>query len=51
MNESILARFDSDLSHDSDVLYFKRNNQRFDEHMCFQRVLVLPEYMKKRIWA
>jgi hypothetical protein len=49
MNESVLARFDCDLSRDSDVPYFKRNNLRFDEHTYFQRVLVLPEYMKKRI--
>jgi hypothetical protein len=49
MNESILARFDCDLSRDTDVAYFKRNNLRFDEHTYFQRVLALPEYMKKRI--
>jgi hypothetical protein len=48
MNESILARFDCDLSRDSDVPYFKRNNLRFDEHTYFQRVLVLPEYLKKQ---
>ncbi|MHC4508268.1 MAG: glycoside hydrolase family 117 protein [Planctomycetota bacterium] len=49
MNDSVLARFDCDLSRDSDVPYFKRNNLRFDEHTYFQRVLVLPEYMKRRI--
>jgi hypothetical protein len=49
MNDSILARFDCDLSLDSDVPYFKRNNLRFDEHTYFQHVLVLPEYMKRRI--
>ncbi len=49
MNESILARFDCDLSRDVDRSIFKRNNLRFDEHTYFQRVLVLPEYMRKRI--
>jgi len=48
MNDSILARFDCDLSRDSDVPYFKRNNLRFDEHTYFQRVLALPEYIKRR---
>ncbi|MHC4330201.1 MAG: glycoside hydrolase family 117 protein [Planctomycetota bacterium] len=49
MNNSILARFDCDLSRDSDVAYFKRNNLRFDEHTYFQPVLALPEYIKKRL--
>ena len=49
MNDSILARFDCDLSRNSDVPYFKRNNLRFDEHTYFQRVLVLPEHIKRRI--
>ncbi|MHC4749562.1 MAG: glycoside hydrolase family 117 protein [Planctomycetota bacterium] len=49
MNESVLARFDCDLSLDVDRPLFKRNNLRFDEHTYFQRVLVLPEYMRKRI--
>ncbi|MBC8217359.1 MAG: hypothetical protein H8E73_02735 [Planctomycetes bacterium] len=49
MNDSVLARFDCDLSRDIDVPYFKRNNLRFNEHMYFQRVLLLPEYMAKRL--
>jgi len=49
MNDSILARFDCDLSLDSDVPYFKRNNLRFDEHTYFQPVLALPGHMKMRI--
>jgi hypothetical protein len=49
MNESVLARFDCDLSRDVDRTLFKRNNLRFDERTYFQRVLLLPEYMRKRI--
>ena len=49
MNESILARFDCDLSRDTDRPFFKRNNLRFDEDTYFQRVLVLPDEMRDRI--
>ena len=49
MNESILARFDCDLSRDVDRPIFKHNNMRFDESTYFQRVLALPEYMRHRI--
>ena len=48
MNDSILARFDCDLSRDVDIQFFKRNNLRFDEQTYFQRILVLPEYMRKQ---
>jgi len=46
MSESILARFDCDLSLDVDRPQLKRNNLRFDEATYFQRVLVLPKYMR-----
>ena len=49
MNESILARFDCDLSRDVDRPLFKHNNLRFDEHTYFQRRLVLPDFMRQRI--
>ncbi len=49
MNESILVRFDCDLSRDVDRPVFKHNNLRFDEHTYFQRRLALPEYMRQRI--
>lgn len=48
MNDSILARFDCDLSLDVDVQFFKRDNLRFDEHTYFQRVLALPDHMRQR---
>jgi hypothetical protein len=49
MSESILARFDCDLSPDADRPQFKRNNLRFDEATYFQRVLALPDYMRTAI--
>ena len=49
MNESILARFDCDLSRDTDRPFFKRNNLRFDEDTYFQRVLALPDEVRDRI--
>ena len=49
MSESILARFDCDLSRDTDRPLFKNNNLRFDEPTYFQRVLKLPEYLQKQI--
>jgi hypothetical protein len=48
MNDSILARFDCDLSRDVDIQYFKRNNLRFDERTYFQRVLTLPRHMREQ---
>jgi hypothetical protein len=49
MNESILARFDCDLSLDVDRPQLKRNNLRFDEATYFQRVLSLPDSMRAMI--
>ena len=49
MSESVLARFDCDLSRDTDRPLFKNNNLRFDEPTYFQRVLKLPEYLQKQI--
>ncbi|MHC4092513.1 MAG: hypothetical protein ACYSVY_19950 [Planctomycetota bacterium] len=49
MNESILARFDCDLSRNVDRPLLKHNNLRFDEHTYFQRRLALPDYMRQRI--
>lgn len=37
INESILARFDCDLSRDLDWLYFKRNNLRHEASVYFQK--------------
>jgi len=48
MNESILARFDCDLSRAVNLSAFKRNNLRFDEHTYFQRVMLLAGTMKKQ---
>ncbi|MBT3289417.1 MAG: family 43 glycosylhydrolase [Victivallales bacterium] len=48
-NESILARFDCDLSLDVDRQVFKRNNLRFDEETYLQRSLRLPDGMRKLI--
>ncbi|MGD8241060.1 MAG: family 43 glycosylhydrolase [Armatimonadota bacterium] len=48
-NESILARFDCDLSRDVDRPLFNRNNLRFDERTYFQPVLALPGHMRKTI--
>jgi len=49
MNESILARFDCDLSRDVDWVYFKRNNLRHEASIYFQRTLALPAGWRMRI--
>ena len=49
MSESILARFDCDLSRDVNRDLFKRNNLRFDEPTYFQRVVALPDNMRQTI--
>jgi len=49
MNESVLARFDCDLSRDVDRDLFKRNNLRFNEETYFQRVCRLPDAMRNTI--
>ncbi|MCF7848759.1 MAG: hypothetical protein K9M45_07920 [Kiritimatiellales bacterium] len=48
-NESILARFDCDLSLDVDRQIFKKNNLRFNPDTYFQKGVALPEYLKKEI--
>jgi hypothetical protein len=48
-NNSILARFDCDLSRDVDRPYFKRNNLRFNEDTYFQEATSLPAYLKNQI--
>jgi len=48
-NESILARFDCDLSLDIDRPIFKKNNLRFNADTYFQKGVALPENMKKQI--
>jgi hypothetical protein len=46
---SILARFDCDLSLDIDRPFFKRNNLRFNEGTYFQRALRMPkDWINKR---
>ena len=42
-NNSILARFDCDLSLDVNRPFFKRNNLRFNEDTYFQRALRMPK--------
>jgi len=49
MNESILARFDCDLSRDVDWPYFKRNNLRHEADIYFQKGTALPDAWRKRI--
>jgi hypothetical protein len=49
MNESILARFDCDLSRDVDWMYLKRNNLRHEASVYFQPRLALPENMRQQI--
>jgi len=49
VNESVLARFDCDLSRDVDRDLFKRNNLRFNEETYFQRVCRLPDGMRNTI--
>jgi len=48
-NESILARFDCDLSRDVDRPPFKRNNLRFEESTYFQRGVRLPDNLRRMI--
>ena len=49
VNDSILARFDCDLSLDVDRQEFKRNNLRFNLDTYFQDGVGLPENMKRQI--
>ena len=46
---SILARFDCDLSLDVDRQVFKRNNLRFNDETYFQKSTVLSGWLKKQI--
>lgn len=48
-SESILARFDCDLSQDIDRPLFKRNNLRFEESTYFQTRVRLPDYLRRLI--
>jgi hypothetical protein len=48
-NESILARFDCDLSLDVNREIFKRNNLRFNEQTYFQKGVALPPFIKELI--
>ena len=48
-NESILARFDCDLSLDTDIQAFKRNNLRFRQKTYLQKGVGLTDNMKKLI--
>jgi len=48
-NDSILVRFDCDLSRDVDWPYFKRNNLRHEAPVYFQPGLRLPENMRRLI--
>jgi len=47
-NNSILARFDCDLSLDVDRQYFKRNNLRFDDETYFQKSTKMNGWLKKQ---
>ncbi len=47
--ESILARFDCDLSLDVDRPLFKRNNLRFEESTYFQPRVCLPDNLRRLI--
>ena len=47
--ESILARFDCDLSIDVDEIKFKRNNLRFNASTYFQRGVGLSQGWRERI--
>ena len=49
MNESILIRFDCDLSLDVDRDAFKRNNLRFKESTYFQGRIRLPDMIRRQI--
>ena len=48
-NESILARFDCDLSLDVNREIFKRNNLRFNKQTYFQKGVALPPFIKQQI--
>ena len=48
-NNSILARFDCDLSLDVDRQVFKRNNLRFNDETYFQKSTVMNEWMRRQI--
>ena len=48
-NNSILARFDCDLSLDVDRDFFKRNNLRFNEETYFQKITKYDGYLKKLV--
>jgi hypothetical protein len=48
-NNSILARFDCDLSLDVDRDFFKRNNLRFNEETYFQKSTKYDGYLKKLV--
>ena len=48
-HESILARFDCDLSLDVNWEVFKRNNLRFNEQTYFQKGVALPPLIKELI--
>ncbi|MBK1876049.1 glycoside hydrolase family 117 protein [Pelagicoccus mobilis] len=48
-SESILARFDCDLSLDADREYFKRSNLRFGEDTYFNNPFVVGAKLKKQI--
>jgi hypothetical protein len=48
-NESILARFDCDLSQDVDRPLFKRNNLRFEASTYFQTRVRLPDNLRRLI--
>lgn len=49
MNESILVRFDCDLSRDVNWPLFKRNNMRHEAPFYFQERLLLPDGWRHRI--
>jgi len=49
MKDSILVRFDCDLSRDVDWTYFKHNNLRHEASIYFQPRLALPENMRRLI--
>jgi hypothetical protein len=48
-NESILARFDCDLSRDVNRPVLKRNNLRFEASTYFQTRVRLPDYLRRQI--
>jgi hypothetical protein len=48
-NNSILARFDCDLSLDVDRQYFKRNNLRFNDDTYFQQSTKMNGWLRKQI--